>query len=301
MTRSLLAEQVVTLPSVGLFADGAAVRTIGQETFKVCNELVDEMVTVTNDEICSAIKLGFNDTRCVLEPAGALSIAGMVKYVRENVIQGKTLVAVASGANMDFDRLRFVSERADSNECLLSVTIPERPGSFLSLYKLLHPRNVTEFSYRHNGSETASVILSFHALAGKTIEQDKVFVQKELERHQFPTMDLSDNEMAKAHARHLAGGRAINAWGTQTELLYRFEFPEAPGALDKFLQTLYNCNPGWNISLFHYRNHGHDYGRVLVGLLITYNDRPALEIFLQQLEYIYYDETHNPVYRQFLK
>lgn len=302
MTQSLIAGEVVTLPSVGLFADGAAVRTIGKETFRVCKELVDEMITVTNDEICSAIKLGFNDTRCVLEPAGALAIAGMVKYAQEKEIKNKTLIAISSGANMDFDRLRFVSERADSNESLMAVTIPEKPGSFLSLYKLIHPRNITEFSYRHNGSSTANVILSFHAQAGKTMESDKQIVQTTLEKNGFPTIDLSDNELAKAHVRHLAGGRAVTSWINCSEVIYRFEFPESPGALDKFLRTLYHFNPGWSISIFHYRNHGHDYGRVLVGLLIKDNDdRRLLQEFLNKLEYVYYDETNNPVYSQFMK
>ncbi len=301
MTRSLLAGEVVTLPSVGLFADGAAVRTIGKETFRVCKELVDEMVTVSNDEICSAIKLGFNDTRCVLEPAGALAIAGLVKYSRENNLKNKTLIAVSSGANMDFDRLRFVSERADSNESLMAVTIPEKPGSFLSLYKSIHPRNITEFSYRHNGSSAANVILSFHALPGTTTEQDKLTVRATLEGNGFPTIDLSDNELAKAHVRHLAGGRAISSWTDCSEVLYRFEFPESPGALDKFLRTLYHFNPGWSISIFHYRNHGHDYGRVLVGILLKDGDKSALQEFLKKLEYVYYEETNNPVYSQFMK
>jgi threonine dehydratase len=312
MTESLCAGKVVTLPSVGLFADGAAVRTVGAETFRVCNALVDEMITVKTDEICSAIKLCFNDTRSILEPAGALAIAGMVKYSQQHAgkASGQTFVAISSGANMDFDRLRFVSERADSSEALLSVTIPERAGAFRALYQLLHPRNVTEFSYRHNASSEANVIVSFQALSGKAIDVDKAAILAALRQNNYAVEDLSDNEMAKAHARHLAGGRAVHnlptavmelAGGNVSELVYRFEFPEAPGALDKFLHTLNHFNQGWSISLFHYRNHGHDYGRVLVGLLVRDAERPAFQTFLDKLAYAYYDETTNVAYQQFIK
>lgn len=302
MTESLRAGHVVTLPNVGLFADGAAVRTVGSETFKLCNALVDEMVTVKTDEICSAIKLGFNDTRSVLEPAGALAIAGMVKYAQISKCVGKTFVAISSGANMDFDRLRFVSERADSSETFMSVTIPERAGSFRALYNLIYPRNVTEFSYRHNGTEKADIFVSFQALAGTLIQDDKVTVQTVLNSNGYSVVDLSDNELAKAHGRHLTGGRALQAWGSDvSEMVYRFEFPEAPGALNKFLHTLNHYNQGWSISLFHYRNHGHDYGRVLVGLLVKTSERPAFQSFLDNLAYTYYEETANPVYSQFIR
>ena len=205
MTASLLARGVVTLPQVGLFADGAAVKTVGKETFNVCNQLVDEMITVSTDEICAAIKLGFNDTRCVMEPAGALAVAGLVKYTRETKSTGKTFVAITSGANMDFDRLRFVSERADSSETLMAVTIPERPGTFRMLQSLLHPRNITEFSYRHDGTDEAYVIFSLQTLTGKTLDEDKKFITQLLESKELKVVDLSQNEMAKAHARHLAG------------------------------------------------------------------------------------------------
>jgi threonine dehydratase len=305
MTHSLSTGRVVTLPTVGLFADGAAVKTVGTETFRVCQHLVDEMVTVKTDEICAAIKLCFNDTRCVLEPAGALAIAGMVKYARNlpQSQQRQTMVAVTSGANMDFDRLRFVSERADSSETLMSITIPEQPGAFLALYKLLYPRNVTEFSYRHNGCNTANVIVSLQAIPGKSIEEDKQNVLQALKSKAYHAEDLSDNEMAKAHARHLAGGRALSDWkqANISELIYRFEFPEAPGALDKFLHTLNHFNQGWSISLFHYRNHGHDYGRVLVGLLVSDTDRSAFQTFLDKLAYTYYEETENIAYQQFIR
>jgi len=246
MTKSLQAGKVVTLPQVGLFADGAAVRTVGTETFSLCNELVDEMITVSTDEICAAIKLGFNDTRCVLEPAGALAIAGLVKYSRRRQLGSsgdndkKTYVAVSSGANMDFDRLRFVSERADSSETLMSVAIPERPGSFRELYSIIHPRNVTEFSYRCNGSERANVYVSYQSISGRSLDEDKPILRDALFSKGYTVTDLSANEMAKAHARHLAGGRRVQAddGNGSRELIYRFEFPEAPGALDKFLHTI---------------------------------------------------------------
>eukprot|EP01039_Chlorochromonas_danica_P008570 gene8570-9443_t len=301
MTASLAASQIVTLPQVGLFADGAAVRTVGKETFRVCQALVDEMVTVKTDEICAAIKLGFNDTRCVLEPAGALAIAGLVKYSKQHDVRGKTMVAVASGANMDFDRLRFVSERADASETLMSVTIPEQPGAFRALYQMIHPRNVTEFSYRHNGTSQANVIVSFQALTGHSIDEDKATMTTLLARNGYAAEDLSDNELAKAHARHLAGGRAVRFPDGLLEVVYRFEFPEAPGALNKFLHTLNHFNQGWSVSLFHYRNHGHDYGRVLVGLLVKDCDRSAFQTFLDNLGYTYYEETSNTAYLQFLK
>ena len=246
MTESLRAGKVITLPHVGLFADGAAVRTVGTETFTLCNELVDEMITVSTDEICSAIKIGFNDTRCVLEPAGALAVAGMVKYTRSTGIKGKTFVAVCSGANMDFDRLRFVSERADSSETLVSVAIPEKPGAFRELYSVIYPRNVTEFSYRCNGTSRANVFVSYQSVSGRSLDEDKPILANALTARGYEVTDLSDNEMAKAHARHLAGGRrgGVVMSNDAHELLYRFEFPEAPGALDRFLHTLNHCNQG---------------------------------------------------------
>lgn len=247
MTESLRLGKVVTLPQVGLFADGAAVRTVGSNTFNLCNELVDEMITVSTDEICAAIKLGFNDTRCVLEPAGALAAAGLVKYARQHNCKNMTMIAIASGANIDFDRLRFVSERADSSETLISVAIPERPGSFRELHSIIYPRNVTEFSYRWNGSEKANVFVSYQSLTGRSLDEDKPVLKEALLSKGYTVTDLSSNEMAKAHARHLAGGRANQydrTSDTQSELVYRFEFPEAPGALNKFLHTLNHFNQG---------------------------------------------------------
>ena len=300
MTTSLREKKVVTLPQVGLFADGAAVKTVGTETFRICSQLVDDMVTVETDEICAAIKLGFNDTRCVMEPAGALAIAGMVKFVKTNNWSDKTCVAITSGANIDFDRLRFVSERADASESIFSITIPERPGSFRELYALLYPRNVTEFSYRHSGdgASEANVIISFQAKLGVPINEDKKTIGLILESKGYKLVDLSNNELAKAHTRHMSGGRA----GMQhEEVIYRFEFPEAPGALNKFLHTLNHHNQGWNISMWHYRNCGHDIGRVLVGLLVKEEEKPNFQIFLKNLGYTHYEETHNTAYLQFLR
>lgn len=286
MTASLIAKNVVTLPHVGLFADGAAVRTVGTETFNVCSQLVDEMLTVSTENICAAIKLGFNDTRCVLEPAGALAIAGMVKYIQENECKNQKFVVISSGANMDFDRLRFVSERADSSEALIAVRTPEKPGTFRKMQSLLHPRNITEFSYRHDGTDTAMTIVSFQAVAGRTLDEDKKTVESVLKENGFGFMDLEHNEVAKTHVRYMAGGRSpkllelikkkcVNnndptqehtvhhhhhhqqdVVGEEKELLYRFEFPEHAGALDRFLTTLDKFNQGWSITLFHYRNHG---------------------------------------------
>ena len=299
MTTSLNEGKVYTLSQVGLFADGAAVKTIGSETFKVCQQIVDEMITVSTDEICAAIKHGFNDTRCVMEPAGALGIAGMMKYITERNWSNKTCVAITSGSNIDFDRLRFVSERADSSEIMMAVTIPEQPGSFRELYSLVYPRNVTEFSYRQNGnlSHEADVILSFQGKQGKNIDDDRKDILYELSCNGYKCIDLSRNELAKSHARHLSGGRA----GIEGEVLYRFEFPEAPGALNKFLHTLNYHNQGWNISLWHYRNCGHDIGRVLVGLLVKEEEKVTFNNFLENLGYTHYEETNNSVYKCFLK
>lgn len=336
-----MAGKVVTLASVGLFADGAAVRTVGRETFRLCNVLVDGMITVKTDEICAAIKMCFNDTRCVLEPAGALGIAGMVKFIRSTGARGKTMVAITSGANMDFDRLRFVSERADSSETLMAVTIPERPGSLREFYTCIYPRNVTEFSYRWSHPSGAHFFVSLQSLRGHSKDDDTVEVLQKLQSKGYVVHDYSDNELAKAHIRHLAGGRlgrdfqsnSNSASGSQFthEHIYRFEFPEAPGtfilnrrvscddnetmvmmmhccfnkgALGKFLFTLTEYNGDWSISLFHYRNHGHDYGRVLVGLLVkedSEREKQRLHSFLDKLAYKYYEETSNSAFLQFLQ
>jgi len=303
MTQSLIAGKVVTLPYVGLFADGAAVRTVGSETFRICEALVDAMVTVSTDEICAAIKHGFNDTRCVMEPAGALAIAGMLKYARQKQWKDKAMVAVCSGANMDFDRLRFVSERADGSEMMFSVSIPEQPGAFRTMYQVLYPRVITEFSYRHDGTAVANNMVSVKGPSAVPSEADKQSVMQALRAKGYTVVDLSNNELAKVHLRHMAGGRSFNLTqdGKLRELVYRFEFPEAPGALSKFLDSLNFTNQGWNISLFHYRNHGGDFGRVLVGILLEPDDIGSFHEFLDKLGYANFDETENSTYLQFLK
>ena len=292
MTASIREGRLVTLDSVGLFADGAAVKTVGKESFRVCKLLVDDMITVDTDEICSAIKLAYNDARVVLEPAGALAVAGLKKYVTDNEITGQTLVAITSGANMDFDRLRFVSERADGSERTLAVTIPEQPGAFRSLYNLIWPRNVTEFSYRYESDAEAHIYISFQPVMN--IENDFDGVMNGLHENGFSCLDLTHNELAKTHVRHLAGGRSA----VPHERLFRFEFPESPGALQRFLLSL---DMDWNVTLFHYRNHGDDFGRVLVAIQVLDKCDKKLHTFLSTLGYRYEEETNNPVYRSFLR
>mmetsp|Transcript_25588 Transcript_25588/g.59581 ORF Transcript_25588/g.59581 Transcript_25588/m.59581 type:complete len:588 (+) Transcript_25588:61-1824(+) len=293
MTASLMAGELVELPSVGLFADGASVRKVGDETFRICDMVADEMITVSTDEICGAIKDSFLDTRVVLEPAGALALAGLKKYVRQSGVRDKTLVAITSGANMDFDRLRFVSERADTSETLLSIQIPETPGSFIRLYRCIYPRNVTEFSYRYGG-EPARIFLSFQA---KT-DEDAQSVMKSLASEGFQAWPLVENEMAKTHGRHLVGGRAPHP-DTENEVLLRFEFPEKPGATLAFLEALPSH---LNVSLFHYRSHGADVGRVLVGFQVPGKQREEFRAYLQGLAgsgFRFTEETENEVYRHF--
>ncbi len=293
MYQSLKKKSRVVLPQVGLFADGVAVKQVGEETFRLCRKYVDEIMRVDTDEICAAIKDVFNDTRSILEPAGALSIAGAKAYAAAHKLEDKNLVAIASGANMNFDRLRHVSERAElgeQREGILAVTIPESPGSFKKFCALLGPRNITEFNYRYADPKAA------HVFAGIEIQDrnDIAVLLKALKRAGITALDLTDNEMAKLHVRHLVGGRAPLA---QNELLYRFEFPERPGALMKFLTSM---SRGWNISLFHYRNHGTDYGRVLVGIQVPPQDKAAFKAFLDKLGYAYWDESDNPAYTLFL-
>jgi len=294
MTESLKQGKVVTLDNVGLFADGAAVKTVGEETFRVCNKLVDEMVTVSTDQICDAIKLTYNDARVVLEPAGALGVAGMKKYVAENKISGQTLVAITSGANLDFDRLRFVSDRADGSERTLVVTIPETPGSFRALYSLIWPRNVTEFSYRYDDDGDAHVLISFQPVMN--IDNDFEGIMANIQENGFKCIDVSQDELTKVHIRNMAGGRS----SVPNERLFRFDFPEAPGALQRFLLSL---DIEWNVSLFHYRNHGDDFGRVLVGLQVPdcVDTDNRLTRFLDTLHYDYEEETNNPIYHKFLR
>jgi threonine dehydratase len=293
MTRSLAAGQRVTLEQVGLFADGTAVKQVGVETFRLCQQYVDEMILVDNDAICAAIKDVFEDTRSILEPSGALAVAGLKEYAKQHKLYDKTLVAVASGANTNFDRLRFVAERAEigeKREAVLAVTIPEKPGSFKTFCRLLGDRNITEFNYRYADATQA------HIFVGVTIHNnnESAHLVEMLKQHDLPALDLTDNEMAKLHLRHLVGGHAPQA---EHEQVYRFEFPERPGALMKFLDTM---GHDWNISLFHYRNHGADYGRVLVGMQVPPEEKADFEIFLDNLGYPYWDESSNPAYQLFL-
>jgi threonine dehydratase len=297
MDRSLKAGKRVRLESVGLFADGAAVKYVGQETFRLCQEYVDEMVLVDTDAICAAIKDVFEDTRSILEPAGALAVAGAKEWARRNKAQGQTLVAIASGANMNFDRLRFVAERAEvgeQREAVLAVTLPEKPGAYKKFVGLIGKRNITEFNYRYHDAGEAHVFVGLQV--ADRVESTRLVEQ--LTRHGYATLDLTDDEMAKNHVRHLVGGHAPQLSGVKSnELLYRFEFPERPGALMNFL----NCmSAGWNISLFHYRNHGADYGRVLVGMEVPPREMKDFRVFLKSLGYRYWDESKNPAYRLFL-
>jgi len=298
MARSLEAGRRVTLPQVGLFADGVAVKQVGVETFKLARKYVDEIVLVDTDEICAAIKDVFEDTRSVLEPAGALAVAGAKLYVEQTGVRDQKLVAITSGANTNFNRLRFIAERAEvgeHREALLAVTIPERPGSFKALCAALGERSVTEFNYRYADEKNAEVFIGVEVRDRE--ETRKLIAQ--LKRQGYDPIDLSDNEMAKLHVRHLVGGhapRGANGDGV-TELLYRFEFPERPGALMRFLS---NMRADWNISLFHYRNHGADYGRVLVGMQVPVKERRAFKAFLDTLGYPYVDESDNPAYKLFL-
>ncbi|MDP2795628.1 MAG: threonine ammonia-lyase, biosynthetic [Sulfurisoma sp.] len=292
MARSLAAGRRVRLDSVGLFADGAAVKYVGQETFRLCQEYVDEVVLVDTDAICAAIKDVFEDTRSILEPAGALAIAGAKAWAKATGAKDKTLVAVASGANMNFDRLRFVAERAElgeQREAVLAVTIPEKPGSFRKFCNLIGKRAITEFNYRFSDAREA------HVFAGVQVADraESLKLVESLQKHGLATLDLTDDEMAKLHVRHMVGGHAPVAH----ELLYRFEFPERPGALMNFLESM---SRGWNISLFHYRNHGADTGRVLVGMQVPPAEMKEFRAFLKNLGYRHWDESKNPAYKLFL-
>ncbi len=293
MTLSLKAGKRVALDQVGLFADGAAIKEVGELTFPLCQAFVDEMIVVDNDEICAAIKDVFEDTRSILEPAGALSVAGMKSYIKHHNLKGETLVGIASGANMNFDRLRFVAERAEigeKREAVLAVTIPEKPGAFKNFCKLLGQRNITEFNYRFSDPKEANIYVGI--AIHDTDEPLKL--KAILDKEGLPTIDLTDNEVAKLHLRHLVGGHAPQA---KNEMVFRFEFPEKPGALIKFLETM---GHNWNISLFHYRNHGADFGRILVGMQVPPEDEINFEVFLNQLGYPFWDETDNPAYKLFL-
>jgi threonine dehydratase len=294
MYESLRAGKRVTLERVGIFADGVAVKRVGEETFALAREHVDEILLVSTDEICSGIQDIFEDTRSIVEPAGALAVAGIKKYVAREAAQGKRFVAINSGANMNFDRLRYIAERADlgaQREALLAVEIPERPGVFLHFCELLGPRSVTEFNYRYESAKTAQIFVGVSLSHGKD-EREEMIVR--LRGAGFVVTDMTGNEMAKLHVRYMVGGHAR---GIVHEQLYRFEFPERPGALLRFLQAI---GTRWNISLFHYRNHGSDYGRVLAGIQVPLAERPEFIEHLNDLHYTYADETQNPAYKMFL-
>lgn len=293
MRRSLAAKERVTLDEVGLFADGVAVKQVGAEPFALCREWVDEVITVDTDAICAAIKDVFEDTRSILEPAGALSIAGLKRWVAREHAQRKTLAAIACGANVNFDRLRHISERAElgeEREGILAVTIPEQPGSFKTFCALLGQRNITEFNYRYADQAQA------HVFVGLQIEHRSDLDQliADLDAQGLTTRDLTDDEMIKIHIRHMVGGRAPHA---THERLFRFEFPERPGALSNFLSAM---QADWNISLFHYRNHGAAYGRVLIGIQVHPEDHGVFDDFLDTIGYTFREETDNPAYQLFL-
>jgi len=299
MLRSVKAKKRVTLRDVGLFADGTAVKLVGEETFRIARGLVDDFVVVDTDAVCAAIKDVFVDTRSIVEPSGALAVAAIKQYVAAHKTKGETYAAILCGANMNFDRLRFVAERAEvgeEREALFAVTIPEERGSFRRFCALIGnlaggPRNVTEFNYRINDAAQAHVFVGL-TTHGKG-ESGKITAQ--FGKHGFETLDLTHDELAKEHIRHMVGGHSALA---HQERLLRFIFPERPGALMKFLSQM---RPGWNISLFHYRNQGADYGRILVGLQVPKADNKAFKDFLDKLGYPFVEETDNPVYRLFLK
>ena len=294
MHQSLQAGEVVTLDRVGIFADGVAVRRVGDETFRLAREYVDEMVLVTTDEICAAIQDIFEDTRAIAEPAGALAVAGVKQYVAREGVRGRTFVTLNCGANMNFDRLRYVGERADlgaKREALYAVEIPERPGSFLAFCEMIGRRQVTEFNYRYTDPARARIFVGLAVAAGTT-EQEALAAS--IAAAGFSVVDLSQNEMAKLHLRYMVGGPAR---GISHERLFRFEFPERPGALLKFLQEV---GVGWNITLFHYRNHGSDHGRVLAGIDVPPDTEAEFMRHLDLLNYRYVDETDNDVARLFL-
>jgi threonine dehydratase len=299
MIQSVTAKKRITLNDVGLFSDGTAVKLVGEETFRVTRGLVDDYMTVDTDAVCAAIKDVFVDTRSIVEPAGALAVAAIKQYVAKHKTKGETYAAILCGANMNFDRLRFVAERAEvgeEREAIFAVTIPEERGSFKRFCELIGnlpggPRNVTEFNYRISDAAKA------HVFVGLTTQGsgESTKISNNFKKHGFDNLDLTHDDLAKEHIRHMVGGHTSLA---QNERLMRFVFPERPGALLKFLNLM---RPGWNISLFHYRNQGADYGRILVGLQVPDKDDKAFDKFLSTLGYPYVEETLNPVYRMFLQ
>lgn len=293
MQKSLAAGELITLDHVGIFADGVAVRRVGDETFRICQQLVDEIVTVDTDQICAAIRDIFEDTRSIVEPAGALAVAGAKKYIAANRIENQAFVVINGGANVNFDRLRHIAERAaigEQREMLLGVEIPEKPGSFRTFCEALGRRGITEFNYRYSDSRKAHIFVGVELRRGAEEHAELI---ENLTRLGFPLVDLSDNEMAKLHVRHMVGGTAK----IENERLFRFEFPERPGALLDFLKAI---GTDWNISLFHYRNHGSDYGRILAGIQVPDEESDELEAHLADLGYSYSEESDNPAYAMFL-
>ena len=294
MVQSVRAGKRVTLPDVGLFSDGTAVKLVGEETFRVARTLVDDYVVVDTDAVCAAIKDVFQDTRSILEPAGALGVAAIKQYAAQHKLKGRTFVAITCGANMNFDRLRFVAERAEfgeQREALFAVTIPEERGSFKRFCEQIGPRAVTEFNYRISDEKIAHVFVGLAIHRRDEAER----IERQFVKHGFATVNLTDDELAKEHVRHMVGGRSELA---RDERLFRFTFPERPGALMRFLAALH---PGWNISLFHYRNQGADYGRILVGIQVPRGEEREFDQFLRTLAYPFVEETRNPVYGLFLR
>jgi len=294
MRDSLAAGEPVSLDHVGIFADGVAVRRVGDETFRLCEKYVDEVITVDTDQCCAAIRDIFEDTRSIVEPAGGLAVAGAKKYVAENGLIGQTLVTISCGANVNFDRLRHIAERAavgDRTEMLIAAEIPEEPGSFRRFCEVLGRRGITEFNYRYTDARKAHIFVGVQLSNG---QQEAAQLLALLAGADFPVVDLSNNEMAKLHVRHMVGGRSA---GVQNEHLFRFEFPERPGALLDFLNAI---GTDWNISLFHYRNHGSDYGRVLAGIDVPAAETEELESHLAKLGYSHWEESDNPAYTMFL-
>lgn len=294
MARALQEGAPTDLDQVGIFADGVAVRRVGSETFRICRQVVDDIVLVDTDEICAAIKDIFEDSRVVVEPAGALAVAGLKRYVQDRPAAGKTFVTLNCGANVNFDRLRHISERAEigeHREAILAVEIPETPGAFRNFCERLGERSVTEFNYRYASGAAARIFVGISLSHG---QRETAQVVNDLTASGYTVTDLSGNELAKLHVRHLAGGPAR---GLEDEHLFRFEFPERPGALLRFLTAV---GDRWNISLFHYRNHGSDYGRVLAGIQISPQDTVEFRKHLDNLGYTYFEETDNPAYQLFL-
>ncbi|MCL2076089.1 MAG: threonine ammonia-lyase, biosynthetic [Betaproteobacteria bacterium] len=297
MRKSIAAGRMVSLSQVGLFADGTAVRQVGEETFRLCRTLLDDIILVDTDAICAAIKDVFEDTRSILEPSGALAIAGAKEYADKHRLKDKALIAVASGANINFDRLRFVSERAEfgeRREAVFAVTLPETPGAYKKFVSLIGKHNITEFNYRYNHPTAAHVYVGMQV--ADRAESKKL--AETFSKRGYPTLDLSEDETARSHIRHMVGGHAPQVReGGMIELLYRFEFPERPGALMNFLNQM---SAGWNISLFHYRNHGADTGRVLAGIQVPPEETREFQLFLDKLGYRYWNECDSEVYKLFL-